>query len=90
MKIKHWLYYVTPSTIVAVIVGIMMIVGVMEGLTKGAEGWDGIGRIFLIVVFMILLAGGYIVNKAIKGEMLSIWIIEVAAIGAVQMWLINL
>lgn len=87
---KHWLYYVTPSTIVAAIVGIMMIVGVMEGLTKGAESWDGIGMSFLGVVFMILLAGGYIVRKATKGEILSIWIIEVAAIGAVLMWLINL
>lgn len=50
---KRWLYYVSPFTILAAVVLIMMLVGIIEALIK--NGLKGMGGIVMMGLFVILI-----------------------------------
>lgn len=81
---KRWLYYISPCTILAAIVLIMILVGIIEALIKNRfEGLGGIVMIALFVILLVSLATAAIVRKAINEKILYTWVIEGGVIGAI-------
>lgn len=88
---KRWLYYVSPCTILAAVVLIMILEGSIEALIKnGFEGFGGIVMIALFVIFMVSLVSAAIVRKATNDKILYTWVIEGVVIGAIMFLLAQL
>jgi len=72
---RPWLYYITPSTIAAVLCFVLIIEGFVE-----SKDFDDAGNYFFVIVFvaiiLILIAIGFAVRSATRDNVLYIWIIE--------------
>jgi len=76
---RPWLYYITPSTIAAVLCFVLIIDGLIE-----SEDFGDAGNYFFVIVFvviiLILIAMGLAVRSATKDNVLYTWIIEAVII----------
>lgn len=80
---KQRLYYVSPCTILAAIVLIMIMMGIIEALIKhGFNGLSGLAMIGLFVILIISLVTATIVRAVTNEKIFYTWVIEGAVIGA--------
>ena len=84
---KHWLYYITPFILAAVI----CLIGIIEGLTisMGPHGYNIILAIVSAVALILLLGVDYFIKFLTNGKTLYVWIIEGLLLAILFVCLLN-
>lgn len=75
---KHWLYYISPCILAAVIAFVITIIGLVDVSQSGDYGI--ILVLFFLPVLCIFLGLDWLVKKITKGNLFYIWIIEIILI----------
>jgi len=77
---KHWLYYISPATILAAVSFILLIVGFVELQETEIYFFVFFSAFVSGAITLILTAIAYAARFAAKGKILYIWLIEAAVI----------
>lgn len=87
-KKKHWLYYVTPFTLVSLVVAIFCAIATCVEKDEIAEDemWSGPGTDIFVCAIAMLLITDYLLKSATKRKVLYIWIIEMILVVTIVLW----